>query len=97
MAELTILSQRTPRDFLLWQTELKILSSKASYTGKSEEKMYTNLDDIPAVMTPEEAAKILNIGMNSIYSLLRSGNLSSVKIGKQYRITKNNLIKFLDT
>jgi excisionase family DNA binding protein len=59
--------------------------------------MYTNLDDIPAVMTPEEAAKILNIGMNSIYSLLRSGNLSSVKIGKQYRITKNNLIKFLDT
>jgi excisionase family DNA binding protein len=59
--------------------------------------MYTNLDDIPAVMTPEDAAKILNIGMNSIYSLLRSGNLSSVKIGKQYRITKNNLIKFLDT
>lgn len=59
--------------------------------------MYTNLDNLPAVMTPEEAAKVLNIGMNSIYNLLRSGILGSIRIGKQYRITKTSLLKFLET
>lgn len=58
--------------------------------------MCTNLDNLPAVMTPEEAARVLNIGMNSIYNLLRSGALGSVRIGKQYRITKTSLLKFLE-
>lgn len=49
------------------------------------------LKDYPDVLTPEEVMTILGIGKNSIYKLLRTGALKSIKIGKKYRIPKNYL------
>lgn len=37
-------------------------------------------------MTVKEAAAHLRVHRNTIYRLLKSGNLKATKVGKQYRI-----------
>lgn len=54
------------------------------------------LDDYPDVLKPEECMIILSIGRNAIYKLLKNNTLPSVKIGKQYRIPKSYLQKYLE-
>lgn len=39
-----------------------------------------------AVLKVDELAKILSIGRNTAYELIRSGKIRSVKIGRTYRI-----------
>jgi excisionase family DNA binding protein len=46
-------------------------------------------------MTPEQVAKILNFSRSYIYTLLRSGELPSVRVGRVYRITPAGLNQFL--
>lgn len=53
------------------------------------------MDKIPDVLTPEMLMDILKIGRNSTYNLLRSGEIRSVKVGKQYRIPKDALTEYL--
>lgn len=55
-----------------------------------------HLADYPDVMTPEEVQFYLSIGRNTIYALLKSGELPSIRIGKQYRIPKCYLQRYLD-
>ena len=38
------------------------------------------------LLTPEEAAEVLNIGRDKVYKLIRTGELASVKIGKSRRV-----------
>ncbi|USK71248.1 helix-turn-helix domain-containing protein [Peribacillus asahii] len=47
--------------------------------------MFSNYDDI---VTIEDLMEILDIGRNKAYELLQSGQISSFKIGKGYRIPK---------
>lgn len=53
------------------------------------------LTDYPDVLMPEEAQSILGVGRNTIYKLLSSGALKSLKIGKLYRIPKKYLMEYL--
>ena len=53
------------------------------------------LEKIPHVLRVEELAKVLCIGRNAAYELLRSGKIRSVRIGKCYLIPREALIKFL--
>lgn len=46
--------------------------------------------------TPEEIAERLNLSKSSIYGLLRSGELESIKIGAQYRVPESVLDAFLE-
>lgn len=55
----------------------------------------TSLLDLPLVMTPVEAAQALGIGRNSIYSLLRSGDLKSIRVGRLIKITRSALEEYL--
>ncbi len=55
----------------------------------------TSLQDCPLVMTPVEAARILGIGRNSIYALLRCGALRSIRVGKLIKIPKAALEEYL--
>lgn len=57
--------------------------------------MPTNLETLPAVLTVQQAARALNISKNTAYTLVRSGKLHSVRIGRQIRIPKDCLIEFL--
>ncbi|WP_338957098.1 helix-turn-helix domain-containing protein [Fusobacterium nucleatum] len=54
------------------------------------------LNKYPDVLTVKEAREILRIGMNSMYHILQSGELKSIKIGRIYKIKKENVIEYID-
>lgn len=56
---------------------------------------YTDYNDLPLVLSVIETSKVLGIGKNSAYELVRSGKIRSVRVGHQIRIPKDALIDFL--
>lgn len=48
------------------------------------------------VLTPEEVGEILQIGNNLLYKMLRSGEIPSRRFGRVYRISKEELINYLN-
>ena len=47
-------------------------------------------------LTPEEAAAYLRVNAQTMYRLLRSGQLPGVKVGRQWRIRRVALEQYLD-
>ena len=45
--------------------------------------------------TVEQVAKMLHVGRDKVYYLLRTGQLRSIKIGKLRRITEQQLADFI--
>ena len=45
--------------------------------------------------TVEQVAKMLNVGRDKVYYLLRTRQLRSIKIGKSRRITEEQLAEFI--
>ena len=60
------------------------------------ENKYRSLDDLPLTLRVEELMPILNIGRNTAYELVRSGQIRSIKIGKQLRIPRDAVVGFLN-
>ena len=57
---------------------------------------YVSYSDIPLIMTVEDLMPILLIGRNTAYELVRSGEIKSIRVGRQIRITRDALIEFLE-
>ncbi len=55
----------------------------------------TSFEELPLVLTIEELAPLLNVGRNTVYELVRNGQIKSIKIGSQYRILKQELQQYL--
>ena len=53
-------------------------------------------DNLPDIILPEDAAAYLRVGRNTMYNLLRSGEIPSLRLGHQYRIPKKYLQEYLD-
>ncbi len=51
--------------------------------------------DVPAVMTPGEAAQVLRVSEEDVIAAIEAGDLKARKIGKAYRISKAALDEFL--
>ena len=54
------------------------------------------LSDYGDILTVEDIMKILQIGRNKAYSLLKDGKIKSIRIGTMHRIPKNSLVSFLE-
>ena len=54
-------------------------------------------DNYPDIVTPEDIQKMLRIGRNSVYDLLKQGKIKSLRVGKKYLIPKTIVINFLQT
>ncbi|MEA4942305.1 hypothetical protein SDC9_65180 [bioreactor metagenome] len=50
------------------------------------------LDEYPDILTVKEVREILFIGRDKAYHLLKSGELPAVKVGRDWRITKESLV-----
>lgn len=61
------------------------------------ENKYRPLDDLPVTLRVEELMPILGIGRNTAYELVRSGRLRSIRVGRQIRIPKAEVLRFLNT
>ena len=53
------------------------------------------LDDIPDVLTVNEASEILGVCSKTCCKLIKENQLYGVKVGRSYRIAKIELLKFL--
>ena len=60
------------------------------------ENKYCNLQDLPMTLRVEELMPILGIGRNTAYELIRSGQIRSIRIGRQIRIPRDALLEFLN-
>ena len=58
---------------------------------------YRALDDLPVTLRVEDLMPILGIGRNTAYELVRSGRLRSIRVGRQIRIPKAEVLRFLNT
>ena len=56
---------------------------------------YRDFESIPFVINVIDVADTLKIGRNAAYSLINTGQIKAIKIGKQYRIPRDSFIAFL--
>ena len=59
------------------------------------ENKYRDLHELPVTLRVEDLMPILGIGRNTVYELMRSGQIRSVRIGRQIRIPRDALLEFL--
>ena len=59
------------------------------------ENKYRSLDELPLALRVEDLMPILGIGRNTAYELVRSGQIRSIKIGRQIRVPRDAVIEFL--
>ena len=58
---------------------------------------YDSLDEresISEYLTPREVMDLLYIGKNTLYGLLNSGELKGFRVGKQWRVRREDLMEF---
>jgi excisionase family DNA binding protein len=48
------------------------------------------------LLTPEQVAEILQIHILTVYSYIRRGKLSAIRLGRSYRITPEDLDKMIE-
>ncbi len=48
------------------------------------------------VLTVDDLMDFLAIGRSTAYSLLRAGQIKCIKIGRNYKIPKENVLKFVN-
>ena len=54
-----------------------------------------NLEDVEnEYLTPKEVMNLLYIGRNTFYKLVNSGELPAFRIGKQWRVRKDDLREY---
>ena len=52
-------------------------------------------NSLPLVLTVSDISKILGIGINTAYDLIRSGAIKSVRVGRQIRVSKSAFLELL--
>lgn len=53
------------------------------------------LNKYPDVLNVKQLCEVLDIGKNTAYKLLKSGNIKALRIGAVYKIPKREVIKYL--
>lgn len=56
---------------------------------------FRSLDDLPLVLRMEDLMSALDIGRNAAYELVRSGQIRSIRIGRQIRVPKDAVREYL--
>ena len=56
---------------------------------------YHSFEELPLTLRVEDLMPILGIGRNTAYELVRSGNIRSIRIGRQLRIPKDAIQDYL--
>ncbi|MGD0944595.1 MAG: helix-turn-helix domain-containing protein [Acidimicrobiales bacterium] len=72
------------------------LSDQLRSDGTPVALQRVSLDSARLLLTPEEVAQVLAIGRSKVYDLLRSEEVSSIRIGGSRRIPVSALHEFVD-
>ena len=58
---------------------------------------YTDISQLPLVLTIDDLISVLHIGRNKAYDLVKTKQIQSIKVGKQIRIPRAALERYLST
>ena len=58
---------------------------------------YTTYEQLPLVLSIEQLMKVLGIGRNSAYDLVRCGQIPSIRVGNKIRIPKEAVVSFIQS
>ena len=61
----------------------------------SMRKDCNSFEGLPLVLRVEDLMPILNIGRNTAYMMVHSGQIQAIRIGRQLRIPKAEILRFL--
>ena len=62
----------------------------------STQEIYRSVfKEYPDVLDAKQVSILLGVSTKTVYKLLRSGTLASLKIGREFRIPKVNLMKYV--
>jgi excisionase family DNA binding protein len=55
------------------------------------------VDEVPRFLRPEEVAEVLNVTVSQVYTLMRTGQLPAVKIGRRgvWRVSQESLEAYI--
>ena len=53
------------------------------------------LDNCPALLTVPELATVLRVGRNTAYRLIDAGTIPAIKIGRQIRVYREDVIRYV--
>ncbi len=53
------------------------------------------IDNLPLALTIDQLAQVLCVGKTSAYALVNDGTIRSIRIGRQIRVPKVELLRFL--
>lgn len=53
------------------------------------------LENVPDVLTAQDACQILHISLHTLYALIKSNELPARKIGGKYKIRKDSILQLL--
>lgn len=70
-----------------------VLTSSVDSSHQVSQRL--SYDDLPLVLSVDDLMEVLAIGRNTAYEIIRSGQIRSVRIGKQIRIPRDALEEFL--
>lgn len=59
-------------------------------------KNHTTPQNLPLVLSVSELADVLGVGRNSAYTLVNSGDIRVLRIGKNIRIPQSALMEYLN-
>lgn len=51
------------------------------------------LQEFPAIMTPNEVAEFLCLHVNTVYNLLKKGKIQGFRVGNSWRIKRDSLLR----
>ena len=54
-----------------------------------------SFDKLPMLLSVEELMPVLRIGISTAYELVRSGQIFSIRVGRQFRIPKQAVLDFI--
>ena len=58
--------------------------------------MFRKVEELPLVLTPAEISGLLGISRNTAYELLHSKDFPAFRIGKQYRVSRERFVTWLN-
>ena len=60
----------------------------------TQEIYHVVLKEYPDILDVKQVSMLLGISTKTVYKLLRDGSLTSLKIGREFRIPKVNVMKY---
>ena len=61
----------------------------------SQEIYRTVFKEYPDVLDVKQVSKLLGVSTKTVYGLLRAGTIDSLKIGREFRIPKVNVMRYV--